>query len=89
MIKGVNRQMIEISDTGSPYFERALLVIHPGMDAANEDTLAAAARDMLKSANSCSHLRRNRRRLLAVRIGWLLAAGGAGAALTLLLQQLP
>lgn len=27
MIKGVNRQIIEVSDTGSAYFERALLIV--------------------------------------------------------------
>lgn len=27
MIKGVNRQIIEVMDTGNPYFERALLVV--------------------------------------------------------------
>ena len=27
MIKGVNRQIIEVTDTGSDYFERALLVV--------------------------------------------------------------
>lgn len=29
MIKGVNKQFIEVNDTGSRYFERALLVIRP------------------------------------------------------------
>ena len=30
MIKGVNRQIIEVMDTGNQYFERALLVVRPG-----------------------------------------------------------
>ena len=30
MIKGVNRQMIEMTHTGSPYFERAFLVVRDG-----------------------------------------------------------
>ena len=29
MIKGVNRQIIEVLDTGNEYFERALLVVRP------------------------------------------------------------
>ena len=29
MLKGVNRQVIEISDTGSRYFERAILIVRP------------------------------------------------------------
>ena len=29
MIKGVNRQIIEVTDTGNEYFERALLIVRP------------------------------------------------------------
>ena len=29
MIKGVNRQIIEVSDTGSKYFEKVILFIRP------------------------------------------------------------
>lgn len=29
MIKGINRQVIEVTETGNPYFERALLVVRP------------------------------------------------------------
>ena len=29
MIKGVNRQMIEVTQTDSPFYERALFVVKP------------------------------------------------------------
>ena len=29
MIKGVNRQVVEVSDTGSEYFERILFIVKP------------------------------------------------------------
>ena len=29
MLKGVNRQIIEVHDTGSRYFERAILIVRP------------------------------------------------------------
>ena len=29
MIKGINRQVIEVTETGNAYFERALLVVRP------------------------------------------------------------
>lgn len=35
MIKGVNRQIIEVMDTGNPYFERALLVVRPAIPTRN------------------------------------------------------
>ena len=63
LIKGINRQMIEILDTGNQYFERAFLVIQTGMDA-DTDILRREAYDVLASADSCSHLRRSRRRFL-------------------------
>lgn len=29
MLKGMNKQVIEVMDTGSKYFERALLIVNP------------------------------------------------------------
>jgi len=29
MVKGVNKQVIEVLETGSKYFERALLIVNP------------------------------------------------------------
>ncbi len=29
MVKGVNKQVIEVVDTGSRYFERAILIVNP------------------------------------------------------------
>ncbi len=63
MIKGINRQMIEILDTGNPYFEKAFLVVQTGMDA-NSDVLHREALDVLASTDRCSHLRRSRWRFV-------------------------
>ncbi len=86
MIKGVNRQMIEILDTGSPYFERALLVVQAGIDTADSGALQKAAREMLQNADSCSHLKRGRRRALFERATLIFFSVCAGAVITLLLQ---
>lgn len=43
MIRGVNRQIIEINNTGNPYFERALLFVKPEYAAAQEGRLRAEA----------------------------------------------
>ena len=74
MIKGINRQMIEILDTGNPYFERALLVVQAGMDA-DTAVLRREAQDVLASADGCSHLRRSRQRFLLSYV--LLSVGSA------------
>ena len=39
MIKGVNRQMIEVTHTGSPYFERAFFVVRDGSSQPSEELL--------------------------------------------------
>lgn len=86
MIKGVNRQMIEILDTGNPYFERALLVVQPGMDATDGNTLHTAAQEMLQNTDSCSHLKRQRWHALRDRALLILLSATGGAGLTLLIQ---
>ena len=44
MLKGVNRQIIEINDTGNRYFERVLLFVTPGRSDLPENELQAQAR---------------------------------------------
>ncbi len=83
MIKGINRQMIEILDTGNPYFERALLVVQAGMDA-DTDILRREAQNVLASANGCSHLRRSRKRFLLSYIVLGLGCAAFGALLAVL-----
>ena len=84
MLRGINRQMIEIPHTDSPYFERALLVVRPGVDDAREDTLSAAAKELLQTAGSCSHLRRGRRRQLLARLVLALVSALLGGGVALL-----
>ena len=44
MIKGVNKQFIEVNDTGSRYFERALLVIRPEFNSVPYEKLKGEAK---------------------------------------------
>ncbi len=88
MIKGVNRQMIEILDTGSPYFERALLVVQTDLADVAADTLEQEAKNLLKSADGCSHLRRARRKITIDRILLVLGSALLGAAVTILLMRI-
>ena len=44
MIRGVNKQIIEVSETGSRYFERALLFVRPEFMAADHDRLLTEAK---------------------------------------------
>lgn len=83
MIKGVQRQVIEICQTDHDYFERAILVVRADCTA-EQALLREQARQYLRSVGSCRFLRRQRRinRLRAV----LLVLGGAAAGALLCLQ---
>ncbi len=52
MIKGVNREIIEISDTGHNYFERAVLYIRPGNALKDSKEIALEANRYIKSVCS-------------------------------------
>ena len=48
MIKGINRSIIEVLDTGSVYYERALLVIKPEYASAQRELLEQEAKSFSK-----------------------------------------
>ena len=60
MIKGVNRQIIEVSDTGSAYFERALLIVRANCADADTAMLHDEAGRLVRSAGAFAGLRLNR-----------------------------
>ena len=52
MIRGINRQIIDVPDTGSVYYERAYLVVKPEFASAEHDLLAREARKVLKGMDA-------------------------------------
>lgn len=72
MIRGVNRHIIEITDTGSAYYERALLVIKPEYANAERILLEKEASKVLRSMGAPSSLKRRSRLFY-----WLLRLGAA------------
>ena len=88
MIKGVNRQMIEVTHTGSPYFERAFLVVRGGAVPTDEEKLNRIAEKVVEQAGSYAGLRRQRRNR-ALRQGlFVLLCGGLGAAAMWIVEKL-
>ena len=61
MIKGVNRQMIEVIDTGNEYFERALLVVRPRFSDVEPGRLHEEAQRVIRGAEGYTGLKWNRR----------------------------
>lgn len=88
MIKGVNRQMIEVTHTGSPYFERAFLVVRGGVAPIEEEKLHCMAEKVVEQAGTYAGLRRQRRRY-ALRQGlFALLWGGGGAVAMWVIERL-
>lgn len=78
MIKGVNRQIIEVTETGNRYFERALLVVRADCRDQDWRHLHYEAHKLVREAGNCTFLRRNRRRTFLKRLLLALASGGGG-----------
>ena len=76
MIRGVNKQVIEVNDTGNEYFEKAILYVRPQFTSAGSNTLRSEAGRMLSQWSPPMHsaqrrdaaidnaVRRDRRRRL-------------------------
>ncbi len=80
MIKGVNRQVVEITETQCEYFERVLFFIKPEYSAVSEGDLKERATVIAQSAGMppATRLRKSRLRI-ALNMG---ASAFIGAALS-------
>ena len=76
MVKGINRQVLEIRDTGSPYFERAFFFVKPEFAFADEKKLRKAAEKALQTPD---RLPKTRRRYIKSILYWALGSGAVAA----------
>ncbi len=88
MIKGINRQMIEVTHTGSPYFERAYLVVRANCGQPADETLQRLADKVVQQADTYAGLRRQRLKLYLLRGLWTLTAAVTGAGVMWILLQI-
>ncbi len=87
MVKGINRQVLEIRETGSPYFERAFFFVSPDFAQTDEKKLRAAAETALHAADRVPKTRHKKRREV---LFWMTSSGvaaGVGALITALCTQ--
>lgn len=77
MIKGVNRQVVEITQTQCEYFERVLFFIKPEFSAVSEGDLRERAGIIAQSAGMppAARLKRNR-----IRFALCMSAAACGGA---------
>lgn len=86
MIKGVIRQVIEVTDPSSIYYERAWLIVRPEYAKVQQNILEKEAQSLLKNVSSPSCMRPKRNfGFWAVRLG---GSALAGAGIATLIQWL-
>ena len=83
MTKGISRQIVEITNTGNQFFERALLVVRPSYTDQPAATLRQEAERVLNDQKGYSGLRRAQRRQRMRQLLWLLI----GASLALVIEN--
>lgn len=62
MIKGVNRQVVEIQDTGSEIFERILVIIRPEYSDLSHDTLERETQRVMHNILPSTKNKKSKRR---------------------------
>jgi len=87
VIKGVNRQVVDVLETGSEYFERALFFVKPEFSYVSEGKLRENARQILKNASAPPSTRTKRGNMYYfLKVLKYCAAAAGGAAATLILS---
>lgn len=80
MIKGINRSIIEVNDTGNVYYERAILVIKPEYASVQRDILENEAKKILAEMGAPSSLKHGKSK--AKKIALLISSALVGALIT-------
>ena len=86
MIKGVNRQVVEVSDTGSEYFERILFIVKPEYATVSEGKVRERVEQIAQATGAPPPTKAKRKPLLSA--AKLPAAASIGAAVATLLAHL-
>lgn len=87
MIKGVNKQVLEVTNTENPYFEKIIFFVKAEYETADRAKLKKEAEALAKAAGKPPKCRKTKREICGLITRFALCAG-AGAALTYLLNFL-
>lgn len=85
MVKGVNRQVLEIHETGSEYFERALFFVRPEFSMESEGKLKSKATLSMQSISSVPRTRAQKIKSRVLIFLKMAASAGVGAIITALI----
>lgn len=85
MVKGVNRQVLEIHETGCEYFEKALFFVRPEYSRENEGKLKTEAMSSVLNFTSVPKTRKQKLKSRVLIFAEMTASAGVGAIITALL----
>ena len=84
MLKGVNRQVVEVAETGSDYFEKALFFVNPKYYGMTDGKLRERAQTLMSAAGAPPKTKnKNKRSKLKIFIE-IAASAAAGAIVALI-----
>lgn len=88
MLKGVNKQIIEVTDTGNNYIKKAILFVNPEKSHYDEEFLIHQAKKYLQQTEKKDRAPKppSKKKKLLFTLGEIGAGAAAGAVLTLLLK---
>lgn len=81
MVKGVNRQVLEVRETGCEYFEKALFFIRPEYSAESDAKLRGGALKAIRSSAAVPKTRRQKVKSGLFILSEMLTSAGVGAAI--------
>ncbi len=84
MVKGVNRQVLEIHETGCEYFEKALFFVRPEFSTENEGKLKSKAMQSVLKSPQVPKTRKQKIKSRVLFFAELAASAGLGAIITAL-----
>ena len=84
MVKGVNRQVLEIHETGCEYFEKALFFVRPEYSRENEGRLKTEAMTSVLNFKSVPKTRKQKLKSRVLVFAEMTASACVGAILTAL-----
>lgn len=88
MIRGVNKQIIEINDTQSDFFEKAIFFVRADKDNLSEKKLHDMAVQFIDQASLCSVKPRRRKKYLVSRKAlWLMLSLSTAACVALTISK--
>jgi hypothetical protein len=86
MLKGINKQILEVTNTDSPYFEKIIFFVRPQSQHMNEEQLQKEAEKISTQMKKPPKTKRTAKQILSTAFYTSLGLG-AGVAITFILNN--